>query len=63
MQAGDCFVLHDRDSEPVTVQDLVRIYHFQRDDEAAIRRVLKNGAIAREWRCELQRRLDERGFK
>ena len=35
-----------------TVQELVRIYHFQRNDEAAIRRVLKNGAIAREWRCE-----------
>ncbi|MEE2781131.1 MAG: MOSC domain-containing protein [Planctomycetota bacterium] len=63
VQAGDCFVLRDRDSEPVTVQDLVRIYHFQRDDEALIHRVLKNGAIAREWRCELQRRLDERGFE
>jgi len=63
VQAGDCFVLRDRDSEPVTVQELVRIYHFQRNDEAAIRRVLKNGAIAREWRCDLLRRLDEQGFK
>ena len=63
VQAGDCFVLRDRDSAPVTVQELVRIYHFQRDDEAAIRGVLKNGAIAQEWRCELQRRLDGRGFK
>ncbi|MDG2208259.1 MAG: MOSC domain-containing protein [Pirellulales bacterium] len=63
VQAGDCFVLRDRDSAPVTVQELVRIYHFQRDDEVAIRGVLKNGAIAQEWRCELQRRLDGRGFK
>ncbi len=56
--AEDRFILCDQDPKPVTVCEVARTYHFQRDDRKAIEGVLENRSLATEWRRDLQQRLD-----
>ena len=58
MTAEDRFILCDQDPKPVTVSEVARTYHFQRDDRSAIEGVLENRSLASEWRRDLQQRLD-----
>jgi MOSC domain-containing protein YiiM len=56
--AEDRFILCDQDPNPVTVCEVSRIYHFQRDDQIAVENILKNRALSAEWRAVLQKQLN-----
>jgi len=56
--AEDCFTLCDQDPNPITVCDMARIYHFEREDRTAVEQALENQSLAADWRKVLQKQLE-----
>jgi len=60
VKAGDSLELLSRDANNVTVADIVRLYAFEKDDLATLRRVVKLEALSESWREHFQRQLQDR---
>lgn len=56
--ATDRFTLCERDPKPITICELVKIYHFQRKDRNAVKQALENRALSTEWRESLQKQVE-----
>lgn len=60
IEAGDDFVRIESDPVGMSVHDVHRIMHFERDDLAGVRRALSVAALSAAWREPLQARLSSR---
>lgn len=50
VQAGDAFERLSRDPNNITIADIVRVYAFEKDDLATLRRAVKLEAFSESWR-------------
>lgn len=50
VQAGDDIELISRDASNITISDITRLYAFERDDLATLRRAVKLEALSQSWR-------------
>ena len=60
VQAGDTFVYVERDTRELSVADVLRIYAFDKNDWATIRRAVELDSLAESWRSYFQERLEKR---
>lgn len=60
VQAGDTFAAVERSSHGITVAEVTRLYAFDKEDWATMRRVVEIEALSVSWRDYFQTRL-ERG--
>jgi MOSC domain-containing protein YiiM len=58
--AGDTIELLERDPQAITVADVTRIYAFEKDDWATIRRAADLEALPESWRGYFRKRLEKR---
>ena len=59
VQAGDTFAYVERSTHGISVADITRIYAFDKDDWATMRRVVKVEALPESWRGYFQHRLEK----
>jgi MOSC domain-containing protein YiiM len=61
VQAGDSFTYVERSTHGISVADITRLYAFDRDDWATMRRVVEVEALSKSWRVYFQDRLEKHG--
>jgi MOSC domain-containing protein YiiM len=59
VQAGDQIKCLSRDSHGVTVDDIVRLYAFEKSDAKTMRRALEVDALPESWKSYFQHVLDK----
>jgi MOSC domain-containing protein YiiM len=59
VQAGDKIVFVERSTHGISVADITRLYAFEKDDWATMRRAVKVEALDESWRGYFQKRLDK----
>jgi MOSC domain-containing protein YiiM len=59
VKAGDKIDLISRDGNDVAISDITRLYAFERDDLATLRRAVKLEALSESWREYFQRRIEK----
>jgi len=59
VKAGDKIDLIRRDGNDVAISDITRLYAFERDDLATLRRAVKLEALSESWREYFQRRIEK----
>lgn len=59
VSSGDEIELLSRDSENIKVEDITRLYAFEKDDVKTLRRVVKLEALPDSWRQYFQEQLDK----
>lgn len=57
--AGDPIHLLGRDDHSVTVSDITRLYAFDRDDAAGMRRAVETKALPESWRIHFRDRIEK----
>ena len=57
--AGDEIELLSRDSNDVTIADIVRLYAFEKSDVESMRRAMKVEALPESWREYFQKRIEK----
>jgi len=60
VQAGDTFTCVERSTHSIAVTDIMRLYAFDKDDWATMRRVVEIEALPESWREYFQDRLEKR---
>jgi MOSC domain-containing protein YiiM len=60
VQAGDTFAYVERSTHGIGVVDITRLYAFDKDDWATMRRVVEVEALPESWRGYFQQRLKKR---
>ena len=60
VQAGDTFAYVERSTHGISVADITRLYAFDKDDWATMRRVVEVEALPESWRAYFQQRLKKR---
>jgi MOSC domain-containing protein YiiM len=55
--AGDALKLVGREQEEISVGDIVRLYAFEKNDAAALRRAVKVAALPESWKSYFRRQL------
>jgi MOSC domain-containing protein YiiM len=60
VQAGDTFAYVERSTHGIGVTDITRLYAFDKDDWATMRRVVEVEALPESWRGYFQQRLKKR---
>ncbi len=61
VQAGDEIERLSRDGDGVSVEDIVRLYAFERDDLNTLRRAVRDQTLPESWRGYFQHQLDKYG--
>ncbi len=61
VQAGDTFAYVERSTHGIRVADITRLYAFDKEDWAMMRRAVKVEALPENWRGYFQHRLEKRG--
>jgi MOSC domain-containing protein YiiM len=61
IQAGDEIEPLSRDANEVSVEDLVRIYAFEKDDVETLRRVIEVQSLPESWRGYFRHQLEQHG--
>lgn len=59
VSAGDEIELISRDASNISISDITRLYAFERDDLATLRRVVKVEALSASWREYFERQLQK----
>jgi len=59
VKAGDKIDLISRDGNDVAISDITRLYAFERDDLATLRRAVELAALSESWREYFQRRIEK----
>jgi MOSC domain-containing protein YiiM len=59
VEAGDAIELLSRDEGGVAISDIVRLYAFEKDDPAMLRRAVKLEALSESWRGYFQNQLEK----
>jgi len=57
VKAGDAIELISRDQNGIAISDIVRLYAFEKDDLATLRRAVKLEALSESWREHFQRQI------
>jgi MOSC domain-containing protein YiiM len=57
VHAGDKIELINRDANYISIADITRLYAFERDDLATLRRVVKVEALSASWREYFERQI------
>ena len=61
VQAGDTFAYVSRSTHGIRVADITRLYAFDKDDWATMKRAVEVKALPEEWRGYFQHRLEKHG--
>jgi MOSC domain-containing protein YiiM len=59
VKAGDQIELISRDGNDITISDITRLYAFEKDDLATLRRAVKLEALSESWREYFQNRIEK----
>ncbi len=59
VRAGDQIDLISRDGNDIAISDITRLYAFERDDLATLRRAVKLEALSGSWREYFQRQIEK----
>lgn len=59
VKAGDAIDLLSRDENRISISDIVRLYAFEKDDLAMLRRVVKVEALSESWREYFQHQIEK----
>jgi MOSC domain-containing protein YiiM len=59
VKAGDRIELISRDGNDITISDITRLYAFEKDDLATLRRAVKLEALSESWREYFQNRIEK----
>jgi MOSC domain-containing protein YiiM len=59
VKAGDQIDLISRDGNDIAISDITRLYAFERDDVATLRRAVKLEALSESWREYFQRQIEK----
>ena len=59
VQAGDSFTYVERSTHGISVADIARLYAFDKDDWATMRRVVEVKALSKSWRGYFEQRLEK----
>ncbi len=59
VKAGDEIVSISRDGNDIAISDITRLYAFEKDDQATLRRVVKLEALSESWRDYFQKQIDK----
>jgi len=57
VEAGDAIELQERDGHDITISDITRLYAFEKDDLATLRRVVGLETLSASWREYFQQRI------
>jgi MOSC domain-containing protein YiiM len=60
VKAGDELELISRDANNITVSDITRLYAFEKDDLATLRRAVKLEALSESWRQYFEHQIQKR---
>jgi MOSC domain-containing protein YiiM len=60
VKAGDELELISRDANNITVSDITRLYAFEKDDLATLRRAVKLEALSESWREYFEHQIQKR---
>lgn len=59
VQAGDAIELISRDENEITIADITRLYAFEKDDLATLRRAVKLQALSESWRHYFEKQIEK----
>lgn len=59
VKAGDAFELMSREGNDVSVSDITRLYAFEKDDLATLRRAVKLEALSESWREYFRKQIEK----
>jgi MOSC domain-containing protein YiiM len=59
VKAGDDIELLDRDTNKIAISEITRLYAFEKDDLATMRRAVKLGALSESWREYFQKQISK----
>ena len=59
VKAGAAIDLISRDENGISISDIVRLYAFEKDDLATLRRAVKLEALSESWREHFQRQIEK----
>jgi MOSC domain-containing protein YiiM len=60
VETGDAITLVDRGTHGVCVDDITRLYAFEKEDWATMRRAIEVEALPESWRAQFRERLEKR---
>ena len=60
LEAGNAIEKIDGNASAPTVNELIRLYYFDKDDIAGLRRAIDTVALSETWRTDLAKRLESR---
>jgi MOSC domain-containing protein YiiM len=61
VKAGDAIELLSRDENRISISDIVRLYAFEKDDLAGLRRAVNVEALSESWREYFQHQIEKLG--